>query len=102
MSMSVNYRLAVPVIRIAAQAVLVLILFGVADAHAIPVFARKYKTSCMTCHEMMPRLNAFGEAFRLNGFRWPEGAQPAQEEEAVSLGAEGNKKVFPHSVWPVD
>ncbi len=100
--MSVNSRVAAPAVGIAVRAVLLLVVFGVADAQAIPVFARKYKTSCMTCHEMQPRLNAFGEAFRLNGFRWPEGAQPAHEEEPISLGAEGNKKVFPNSVWPVD
>ncbi len=71
-------------------------------ADAIPAFARKFHTSCMTCHEMMPRLNAFGEAFRLNGLRWPEGTRPAREEEPVPLGAEGQKKAFPNSVWPVD
>lgn len=91
-----------PAVQIAAHALLFLTVFGVTNAQAIPVFARKYKTSCMTCHEMMPRLNAFGEAVRLNGFRWPEGTQPANEEEAVPLGAEGHKKAFPNSVWPVD
>ncbi len=74
----------------------------VPSARAVPVFARKYKTSCMTCHEMMPRLNPFGEAFRLNGFRWPGGVQPAHEEEPIPLGAEANKKAFPNSVWPTD
>jgi hypothetical protein len=80
----------------------ILIFLHVPSANAIPVFARKYKTSCMTCHEMMPRLNAFGEAFRLNGFRWPGGTPPANEQEPVSLGAEANKKAFPNSVWPSD
>ena len=37
------------------------------SADAITAFARKYQTSCMTCHESLPRLNAVGEAFRLNG-----------------------------------
>ncbi len=79
-----------------------LVLFDVRPASAVPVFARKYQTSCMTCHEMMPRLNAFGEAFRLNGFRWPSGAQPAHEQEPVPLGAEAYKKEFPKAVWPTD
>ena len=39
------------------------------DAAAIPAFARKYKTSCMTCHAPFPTLTAVGEAFRLNGYR---------------------------------
>ena len=39
---------------------------------AIPAFARKYKTSCMTCHVAYPKLNAFGEAYRLNGYQIPE------------------------------
>jgi hypothetical protein len=38
-------------------------------AAAIPAFARKYRTTCATCHAPVPRLNAFGEAFAgNNGF----------------------------------
>ncbi len=40
-------------------------------AEAIPAFARKYETSCQTCHTVFPKLNAFGTAFRLNGYRMP-------------------------------
>lgn len=74
-------------------------------ADAVPIFARKYKTSCMTCHEMFPRLNAFGEAFRLNGFRWPTSAnadEDQRKEEPTPLGADANKKDFPNSVWPLE
>ena len=38
---------------------------------AFPIFARKYETSCQTCHTIFPKLNAFGEAFRLKGYRMP-------------------------------
>lgn len=40
-------------------------------ARAIPAFARKYGTSCTTCHTVYPKLTPFGEAFRRNGFRFP-------------------------------
>ena len=33
-------------------------------AFAIPTFARKYATSCQTCHTVYPKLTPFGEAFR--------------------------------------
>jgi hypothetical protein len=71
--------------------------------HAIPAFARKYETSCQTCHIAYPRLTPFGEAFRLNGFRFPEGRDAEMEKShPVSLGAEGYKKMWPKSVWPAD
>jgi hypothetical protein len=51
-----------------AQALLVfaaLLVFS-RPAAAIPAFARKYGTSCQTCHTIFPKLNPFGEAFRRN------------------------------------
>lgn len=69
--------------------------------YAIPAFARKYKTSCATCHNGFPKLNAFGEAFRRNGYQFPGGADAEfTKEEPVSLGSEGNKKAFPDAIWP--
>jgi hypothetical protein len=71
------------------------------QSYSIPAFARKYKTSCMTCHNGFPKLNAFGEAFRRNGYQFPAGADAeAIKEEPVSLGSEGNKKAFPDAIWP--
>lgn len=72
------------------------------DSSAIPAFARKYKTSCSTCHTMYPVLNSFGKAFRANGYRIPGGDEQFAKEEPTSLGAPGWKKVFPESVWPSD
>jgi hypothetical protein len=72
------------------------------NAEAIPVFTRKYKTSCITCHAPFPRLTAFGEAFRLNGFKIPEDDELYVKDQPVSLGAEAYKKVFPEAVWPSD
>ena len=38
-------------------------------ARAIPAFARRYKVSCLLCHNPFPTLTAFGERFAGNGFR---------------------------------
>jgi hypothetical protein len=71
------------------------------NAYTIPAFARKYQTSCQTCHVAIPALTPFGEAFRLNGYRFPAGTDPAMTKiPPTSLGAEGYKKLWPHSVWP--
>lgn len=78
-------------------------LWDAAKSEAVPVFARKYKTSCQTCHTAFPRLNPFGEAFRMNGHQWPGTVDDEQEhskDDAVKLGAEAYKKVFPDAVWP--
>lgn len=72
-------------------------------AQAIPVFARKYGTSCQTCHIAFPSLTPFGVAFKKNGMRWPgEGSDPEfdPKEAALPLGAEIQKKGFPNTVWP--
>ena len=42
------------------------------EAKAMPTFARKHKTSCSTCHSAPPRLNAFGEAYLMNGYKMPD------------------------------
>jgi hypothetical protein len=43
-----------------------------ATAHktkSIPAFARKYGLRCSACHTAWPELNAFGQAFRDNGYQ---------------------------------
>jgi hypothetical protein len=47
-----------------------------APAAAIPAFARKYRTTCATCHAPVPRLNAFGQRFANNGFEFVPGEEP--------------------------
>ncbi|MGA2402428.1 MAG: hypothetical protein ABSG91_12110 [Syntrophobacteraceae bacterium] len=86
-----------------ASVVLIVFCLGlfIKDAGAIPVFARKYKTTCITCHAPFPKLSAFGEAFRLNGYKIPGGADEVYvKQEPVSMGAEAYKKIFPESIWP--
>jgi hypothetical protein len=81
--------------------VAIFLVIGFRESYSIPAFARKYKTSCMTCHNGFPKLNAFGEAFRRNGYQFPAGADAeAVKEDPVSLGSDGNKKAFPEAIWP--
>jgi hypothetical protein len=86
-----------------ASGVLIVFCVGlfIEDAGAIPVFARKYKTTCATCHAPFPKLSAMGEAFRLNGYKLPGGADEIYvKQEPLSLGAEAYKQIFPNSIWP--
>jgi hypothetical protein len=79
---------------------LALFLGLAAPASAFPIFARKYQTSCVTCHTVYPKLNAFGVAFRLNGYRMPKETEELIKQKPVSLGSEAYKKVWPDAVWP--
>lgn len=83
--------------------VFMLTVLSAEQALGIPSFARKYKTSCSTCHYAAPMLNAFGKAFKNNGYRYPAGTDPEMtKEEPVSLGSEGYKRVWPDAIWPAD
>lgn len=77
-----------------------LVLLTAAPAHAMPVFARKYGTSCQTCHTVYPKLNPFGEAFRRRGYRFPGVDADAVKQEPVPLGQEAQAALFPHVLWP--
>ncbi|MBI3398592.1 MAG: hypothetical protein HY026_05095 [Deltaproteobacteria bacterium] len=79
---------------------LLLLSFLYARAEAIPVFARKYKTSCVTCHTAFPKLNFFGEVFRRNGYQIPQVDERYVKEKPISLGAAAWKEVWPDGVWP--
>jgi hypothetical protein len=46
------------------------------DAGAIPAFARRYRVSCMLCHDPIPKLTAFGDRFAANGYRMAAGEEP--------------------------
>ncbi len=90
-----------------ARLAAVLLVFGTAivllaprRATALPSFARKYQTSCETCHTIFPKLNPFGEAFRRNGYRFPGEDSDYWQGKTVSLGRAAYKKMFPNAVWP--
>lgn len=90
------------VIKLCLVANLGLFVFSLAEeAEAIPTFARKYRTSCTTCHVGFNKLNPFGEAYRHNGYQIPQGQEMVYvKEEPVSLGAPAWKRVWPEGVWP--
>jgi hypothetical protein len=70
------------------------------DAYGIPAFARKYQTSCSTCHSNFPELNDFGEAFKKNGFKFPQNDEQFVKEPPVMLGAKAQRMVFPKAIYP--
>jgi hypothetical protein len=89
---------------VAVAAGLIVYFVGARDAGAVPSFARKYQTSCLTCHTVFPVLNPFGEAFRRNGYRFPSqnGSvdSDAIKASTIAMGQEEYTKSFPDSVWP--
>jgi hypothetical protein len=85
-----------------ALLVVAAIVLAAPPAHAIPAFARKYRTSCQTCHTAYPKLNPFGQAFRLRGYRMPAETEDMIKELPVALGAPAYKKLWPNAVWPGD
>jgi hypothetical protein len=80
----------------------IVLLAGIRPAGAVPVFSRKYQTSCTTCHTIFPKLNPFGQAFRLNGYRMPKETEEQVKQTPVSLGSESYKKIWPKMVSPSD
>ncbi len=79
-----------------------LILGDAKPAGAVPAFSRKYQTSCQTCHTIFPKLNPFGQAFRLNGYHMPKETEEQIKQKPVSLGAEAYERMWPEMVWPSD
>jgi hypothetical protein len=73
---------------------------AVAHAHVIPAFSRKYRTSCSTCHTAAPKLNVLGEAFRLNGYRFPKNDALLRKDAPVPLGEDPWKDLWPRAIWP--
>ena len=58
-------------VRLALAALLCSI--PLADAGAIPAFARRYKVTCALCHNPFPTLTEFGDRFAANGYRMVSG-----------------------------
>ncbi len=85
----------------ASAGILVYFLFAETPrTPAIPYFARKYQTSCSTCHNDPPELNDFGWAFKKNGFKFPKDDETFVKQPQQMLGAPAYKKVFPRAIWP--
>lgn len=92
-------RLSLQFLLAALVAMAVVAFVGVRDAGAVPSFARKYQTSCLTCHTVYPVLNPFGEAFRRNGYRFPSQKNSVDSDSVkssmVALGQEEYKRTSP-------
>ena len=80
--------------------IVAVIVGATSTAHAIPAFARRYGTSCQTCHVAFPKLTPFGESFRRDGFKFPGKDEEFVKQEQVPLGQEAYRQVFPNAVWP--
>jgi hypothetical protein len=78
------------------------IFLAAGSATAVPAFSRKYQTSCQTCHTIFPKLNPFGQAFRLNGYHLPKETEDQIKQKPVSLGAEAYERMWPEMVFPSD
>jgi hypothetical protein len=57
------------------------------SAGAVPVFSRRYGTSCTTCHTDFPKLNGFGKAFKEAGFEVPKDDESFLKTPPVLPGA---------------
>ena len=89
-----------PRLAIASGTVFAACLWTAEPALGVPSFARKYETSCTTCHVVPPKLNAFGRAFKNMGYRMPGGEEDLVKSKEISLGAPAWKRVWPDGVWP--
>ena len=97
---TIRSRFSRVAVRVLPLAVAGSLLAAAPSVEAIPAFARKYETSCQTCHTIFPKLNAFGTAFRLNGYRMPNETEEMVKEKQISLGAPAYKKLWPQAIWP--
>jgi hypothetical protein len=78
---------------------IIILLSLVADfipkpAEALPLFARKYKMSCVMCHTGFPQLNSFGQSFASNGYQMPE-EDPKDHVEQIE-----ENKLLLHQYFP--
>ena len=80
-----------PLFRALAVLALVYIALVPSTARAIPAFARRYETTCQTCHLAYPKLTPFGEAFRRNGYRFPQGGDATAEKEEPPRRSESSR-----------
>jgi hypothetical protein len=61
------------------------VVLGASPSWGIPLYSNRYKTSCVTCHTVAPRLNTYGHAFQANFFHLPKASFTAQKTLPASL-----------------
>ena len=77
--------------------VVVLLVAGTAEeSDGLPAFARKLNMSCNTCHSAYPLLNAFGRAYKTNGYRLMAAHEQAGTGE---IQPEGRLILEEHFPW---
>jgi hypothetical protein len=69
--------------RSLALVVVVAVVLANSNVSANPVFARKYNTSCFTCHVSPPLLNEFGRRFQANGYIMPGMTENASQASSL-------------------
>jgi len=65
--------------------IIVIAAMAISDAKAVPVFARKYNTTCFTCHTTPPLLNDFGLRFQANGYELPGTIEKVSQADQASF-----------------
>ena len=95
-----NTYIVVTVTGSAFLSLALLLILQAPTTYGIPAFARKYQTSCSTCHNDPPELNDFGWAFKKNGFKFPKDDEDFVKEPQLKLGAPAYKKIFPRAIYP--
>lgn len=80
--------------------VLVLLTITAREASAIPAFARRYRTTCSSCHTVAPKLNSVGEAFRQHGYRLREFDEALLRDTGLPLGDDAWRDLWPRGIWP--
>ena len=73
-----------------------LVVVAASAADAYPGFARKYHTSCQTCHVAYPRLNDFGQAFRRNGYQFPDDPKDGYVDDVSTRSEEHTSELQSH------
>ena len=76
-----------------------MLVLAASQAAAVPTFARRYATSCATCHMAYPRLNSVGESFRMMGYQFPDDER-YRKVQPVELGDEAYQRLWPKALWP--
>lgn len=75
---------------------------GMGESFAVPSFARKYRVSCSTCHNVYPQLNAFGRLFRAKGYRMPGRDERFVRDPQIPLGESMEDRLWPKAVYSSD
>ncbi len=78
---------------------MLIVLVLASEGWTVPYFSRKYRTSCVTCHEAFPKRNAVGEGFRMRGFQFVDD-DVYRKEEPVEMGDKAYERLWPKAVWP--